>query len=107
MARAFVYEGVHIEVFKDRVATGKTGIDPVLLAHVMVHEITHILEGVARHSRSGVMKAQWTQEDYVRMHYSPIGFAAEDIELIQLGMLRRQARNAALSCDLGCSLASR
>jgi hypothetical protein len=28
-----------------------------LLAHVMAHEITHVLEGIDRHSSEGVMKA--------------------------------------------------
>jgi hypothetical protein len=28
-----------------------------VLAHVLVHEITHILQGIDRHSESGVMKS--------------------------------------------------
>jgi len=53
-----------------------------VLAHVLVHEITHVLEGVARHSASGIMKARWEGADYERMHFAPLPFAGEDLRLI-------------------------
>jgi hypothetical protein len=90
LARAYVYEGVHIEIFEPQVS-GKDGIDPVLLSHVMAHEITHILQGVPRHSDTGVMKATWTHDDYALMHYKPLAFAPEDIELIHIGLMHREA----------------
>lgn len=58
----------------------------IVLAHVLVHEITHILEGIDRHSESGVMKAQWTVEDYRAMADKPLPFAAIDVDLIQRGL---------------------
>ena len=39
----------------------------MLLAHVLVHEITHVLEGVDRHTGQGVMKARWTEDDLALM----------------------------------------
>jgi hypothetical protein len=60
-------------------------------AHVIVHEITHILQGVARHSETGIMKATWTRDDFMRMQTTPLAFSADDIEMIHLGMLRRSA----------------
>ena len=58
LAYALPYEGVHIRVFCDRIRRHDSHLVPFLLAHVLVHEITHILQGIARHSESGVMKAQ-------------------------------------------------
>jgi hypothetical protein len=58
---------------------------------VMVHEITHLLEGVCRHSESGIMKAFWTDEDKSGMRGHPMPFAAEDVELIGTGLKARAA----------------
>jgi len=57
----------------------------LVLAHVLVHEITHVLQGVARHSSTGVMRAHWTAEDYIDMAYKPLQFTAEDVNLIRRG----------------------
>ena len=57
-----------------------------LLAHVLVHEITHILQGITRHSETGIMKAHWTPEDYEEMQLRPLSFTRKDIELIQIGL---------------------
>ena len=89
LAYAMPREGVHIVVFWDRMEFGL--IPTELLAHVMVHEITHILEGVSRHSDSGIMRAQWTEHDHKMMRMHPLSFAAEDVELIHLGMAARNS----------------
>ncbi len=76
--------GMRIEVFYNRVrASGPAILAPFILAHVLVHEITHVLEGVERHSDAGVMKASWNADDFRQMARSPLPFAAEDIHLIQ------------------------
>jgi hypothetical protein len=83
------FEGVHITVFWDRIQQATRSASPaVVLAHVMVHEITHILQGVDRHSGSGVMKARWTDKDYAAMAWKSLSFTPEDILLIQLGLRR-------------------
>lgn len=64
---------------------GRSRVAPVL-SHVLVHEITHILQGAARHSEKGVMKARWTSDDLVQMSRKPLGFEREDIDLIHAGM---------------------
>ena len=75
-AYALPYEGTHIHVFYDRVqAAVVPGRVQQLLAHVLAHEITHILEGVVRHSTSGVMKAPWDADDYQQMAWKPLAFA--------------------------------
>lgn len=99
LAYAQPYEGVHIRVFYDRVErmAGRCSVAR-LLAHVLVHEITHMLEGMCRHSPEGVMKAQWTGEDMARMAQKPLSFDPSDIEWIHLGLPHReQVRNTIMA----------
>lgn len=84
LAYALPYEGVHIQIFWDRIK--KTPAPREVLAHVMAHEITHILQGIARHSNEGVMKANWTPQEEYAMKAKPLAFTQEDIELIYAGM---------------------
>ncbi len=89
------YEGIHIEVFADRIR--KMVFAPkmhALLAHVLVHEITHILQGVNRHSERGIMKAKWEQEDFQKMGWKPLTFTEHDIRLIHLGLEARASGRA-------------
>jgi hypothetical protein len=90
LAYALPYEKVHIRVFYDRVRTlsGATG-ETNLLGHVLAHEIAHILQGVVRHSETGLMKAQWNQDDRFRMCNRQMSFTRLDAELIYKGLERR------------------
>jgi hypothetical protein len=90
LAFARPYEGVHIDVFYDRVHEAtEPALTPNVLAHVLVHEITHILEGTCRHSDTGVMKARWTHTDYMEMGQKPLSFTEEDVQLITTGLAKR------------------
>jgi hypothetical protein len=95
LAYAMPYEGVHIEVFADRI---RKMVDPkrmhILLAHVLVHEITHILQGVSRHSKEGIMKANWDQDDHRKMWWKPLAFTEKDVMLIHLGLKARESGGA-------------
>ena len=98
LAYALPYQGsgTCIHVFLDRVLPGrKQPLANALLAHVMVHEITHVLEQIDRHSAEGVMKAHWSTEDYKRIERNPLPFAAEDVELIRTGLAKRSTRASA------------
>lgn len=64
----------------------------MVLAHVLAHEITHVLEVTDRHSKEGVMKAHWTGRDFRNMAWRGLPFAAEDVELIHLGIASRMNR---------------
>jgi hypothetical protein len=86
LAYAQPFERAHIRPFYDRISQNGTVLLPHLLAHVLVHEITHVLQGSDWHSREGVMKAHWTEKDYYRMLRKPLGFTADDIELIHRGL---------------------
>lgn len=90
LAYARVFEGDYIRVFYDRIENpDRPHATVMLLAHVMVHEITHILEGVNRHSEEGVMKAQWTADDLVQITYKQLPFGPEDVRLMRIGLAYR------------------
>jgi hypothetical protein len=74
---------------------------PCLLAHVLVHEITHLLEGIDRHSESGVMKAHWSSDDTLEMAWKPLAFTEEDKYLIHRGLKLRAAELAAVDPTAG------
>jgi len=80
------YEGEHIVVFYDRVQRTYSGSPQILLAHVVAHEITHILQGVAQHSDEGLMKARWDRDDYARMALQPLTLTKTDLQLIREGV---------------------
>jgi hypothetical protein len=66
-ALPYASDGVRITVFYSELREAlrdQPRLEPVLLAHVLVHEITHVLQGVERHSSAGVMQARWNSRDY-------------------------------------------
>src|SRR5690348_8534596 len=76
LAYARPYEGTDIRVFFDRISGNwEPRMVPVILAHVLAHEITHILERIDRHSSCGIMKAHWDVQDYFQMRFKPLQFA--------------------------------
>lgn len=86
-----------IRVLYDRVqAMVSPAHEPQLLAYVLAHEIVHILEGTGRHSATGIMKAQWTPDDYSDIASGRLTFASEDVELVHGGVIVRQAHLSAL-----------
>ena len=84
LAYAVPYEGSHITVFIDRIEEMRAPSN--VLAHVMVHEITHLLQGIGRHSATGVMKEVWTAGDFGGMRLRPLSFTPLDIDLIYAGL---------------------
>ena len=72
--------GRHIIIFFDRIETMQDA--GTVLGHVMVHEITHVLQGVSRHSDNGLMKPHWSRDDLVRMRHKPLPFTQEDLILL-------------------------
>ena len=58
----------------------------------MVHEISHILQGVNRHSAQGVMKSHWDDRDLREMLWKPLEFTGEDVLLINQGLDARTSK---------------
>jgi hypothetical protein len=96
LAYAMPFDGTHIVVFYDRVKN-RPGSVSCLLGHVIAHEVAHILQGLVRHSESGIMKAQWTGADYQQMTWEPLQFTDEDVMLIHSGLKVREASFAAVA----------
>jgi hypothetical protein len=90
-ATPFEGSGDCIHIFLDRLLKGNRSptFANLLLAHVMVHEITHVLAHSARHSNEGVMKARWTHEDYQIMRYHSLALSPEDVQSVRQGIARR------------------
>jgi hypothetical protein len=96
LAYAMPFDGTHIVVFYDRVKN-RPGSVSCLLGHVIAHEVAHILQGLMRHSESGIMKAQYTGADYRQMTWEPLQFTDEDVMLIHNGLKVREASFAAVA----------
>ena len=97
-AMPYLESGTSIHVFVERVADLTTSNRRgVVLGHVLVHEITHVLEGTVRHSDSGVMKAHWDLGDFRAMESRALPFAPLDVLLLQGAGAGRQASASALA----------
>jgi hypothetical protein len=103
LAYALPYEqsGTCIHVFVDRVLSldpVRLNRDPIfaniLLAHVLAHEIAHVLEQSFLHSEEGLMKADWSARDFQRMEHHMLPFSPEDVERIRHGIAVRVAGTA-------------
>lgn len=90
LAVAYPYSGCSksITVFCDRVRSlaPKMEREQVLLAYVLVHEITHVLQGVDQHTAAGVMKATWSAEDREAIFERRLGFSDYDVRLMRRGL---------------------
>jgi hypothetical protein len=73
--------GTRIHIFYDRVSESAANA-PNLLGYVLAHEIGHVLQGVARHSGDGIMKAHWDGHDQNLMAAYELRFTPEDAALI-------------------------
>jgi hypothetical protein len=74
--------GIRIRVIDDRVAEFSRNA-PNLLGYVLAHEIGHVLQGVARHSNEGILKAKWNGTDYDLMRALVLTFSPDDAEMIR------------------------
>ena len=85
-ARPYAVDGIRITISCEDVlsADGRgRGLQTALLAHVLVHEITRVLQGIARHSETGVMRAKWSRADILSMETHPLPFHPADAVLLR------------------------
>jgi len=89
-AYAMPYEGTRIVVFYDRLQNSlNRSRVPSVLGHVLAHEIGHVLQGITRHSASGIMKPKWDARDYGEMRGNTLRFDENDVSLIRRGLEER------------------
>ena len=62
-----------------------------LLAHVLAHEIVHILQARDYHAGTGLMRSSWTARDYFQMMRGHLPFTQTDIQLVREGIEFRAA----------------
>ena len=87
---ALPYDRSPVVAFYDRVVNSRGIVSAEdMLAYVFAHEIAHILEGISRHSASGIMKPSWDNTDRWLMTQGSLTFAPIDIELIGDGLKLR------------------
>ena len=103
VAKAYPYarDGVRITFFRDRLQTFFDAMPSragSVLGHLMAHEITHVLQGISRHSEIGLMRARWSLEDYRQMPSNPLPLTPYDIKLIRMGVADWGARAKADAC---------
>jgi len=74
-----------ITVFLDRIRslTRDDYLESELLAYVLVHEITHVIQGLDVHTEEGIMKARWSPEDLAAIFRQGLSFAPEDVVRIR------------------------
>jgi len=99
MALPYADSGVRIVVFYDRVEPllgGHHAPQATVLGYVLAHEIAHVLQGIARHSETGIMRARWTDNDLKQMGIKVLAFTPEDVQLIRGPLAHRDA-------SAGCS----
>lgn len=77
---------VTVDYGRIRGVAGRLTREQAILAHVLAHEIGHILQGTDWHADTGVMKANWRPADYDNMQRGPLAFTAEDVRLISRGL---------------------
>jgi hypothetical protein len=88
--RAYAFDGSRIEIDYARITAGRTVEEgAAVLAHIPVHEVTHLVQGCDHHSTKGIMKASWNRGEIERMAREPLRFTELDIELIHAGAERR------------------
>jgi hypothetical protein len=54
-----------------------------ILGHVLAHEIGHVLAGENSHAESGLMKAQWSHEEFRWMGVKNLGFTPSYATMIR------------------------
>jgi hypothetical protein len=93
-ALPYATRGVRITLFLDRlqpVLARSPNTRGAILGHVIAHELVHVLQGIGRHSDSGLMKGRWSEDDFQQMGAKPLGLAPGDLTLITSGLARRGA----------------
>lgn len=92
-AHPFANCGIRITVFINRVSRlfeMRLAPDSSILGHVLAHELGHVLLRLENHSATGLMKARWTDHDFVQMRSKIFAFTPAAIAMIQANLAKEQ-----------------
>jgi hypothetical protein len=84
-ANPYLHEGPCVTLLMDRLkneAERNPETTGILLGHVLAHEIGHVLQGIERHSKTGLMKERWSKREVADMWRARLRFTAYDADLI-------------------------
>ena len=84
-ANPFANGGDCVTIFTDRLhpmLAGNPATTVHLLGHVLAHEIAHVLQGIDRHSKEGVLKPGWSPREIRELATKPLRFSSHDASLI-------------------------
>src|SRR5438874_12967268 len=78
-----------------RMVAGRPTTTTFLVGEVLAHELGHVLQGVARHSETSVLKERWSEPEIRDMPWRLLHFTPYDVQLILRGVCRT-SRNPVL-----------
>jgi hypothetical protein len=62
---------------------------PALMAHVIVHEVGHLVLGPNMHSPRGIMRARWEARDLREMEIGAVGFPSDQAKTLRARLEER------------------
>lgn len=87
------HESPHIRVFNDRINPSLSLTSSCRCWQMWwLIRSPHILQGVSRHSDTGIMKARWDADDFMNINWQSAEFEPKDIDLITRGLAGGAAR---------------
>jgi hypothetical protein len=88
-AHPFNHSGPEVAIYEDRLQQylkQHPDVQNVALAYILAHELAHVMQGIDRHSNSGILKAEWSRSDRFQMVFHKLAFTPEDVDLIHCGL---------------------
>jgi hypothetical protein len=102
MAQPLARTGLNVRVFNDHVQKASErehGVPAIVLAHVVAHEIGHVLLRSGVHDRRGLMAEVWTQNEYERMEKGILLFTDDESRKMGMTLNRATCRTLQLMRD--------
>ena len=97
-AHPFHSGGADVLVYEDRLQDylkHHPDIQTVAPAYILAHELAHVMQGIDRHSDSGILKAVWSPSDRYQIIFHKLAFTPADVELIHCGLEGRMSHQRA------------